>query len=205
MMNVENYMVIPEVHNLFADAILADEAGNLVFGSFWGNDTSVRDFQGRLTLASQEGGMTGFSVMADIDGRTRQERVRISNIEHISQMTGRVHTVIYGDLVHCYLHHIDVIKPDLANHRALLISTDEQPQNLWNAVKAICPVPLLDHWQGHIMRAMVNAKMIKQLTGINQYGTKIEIDEDDMADIVREGCRSGVLALSELDVTEVAA
>ncbi|MBC8209447.1 MAG: hypothetical protein H8E21_00160, partial [Gammaproteobacteria bacterium] len=56
------YLLIPEVHGVFVDAILTDEASNLVFGSFWGRDTAIRELQGRLTLAQSAGGLSAFTV-----------------------------------------------------------------------------------------------------------------------------------------------
>ncbi|MBT4194073.1 MAG: hypothetical protein HOE12_07030 [Gammaproteobacteria bacterium] len=193
----ESYMVIPEIHGVFVDSVLTDEADNLVFGSFWGHDTAIREFQGRLTLGASEGGLSTFNIMGD--DRLNQHKklfVRVGNVEALDQMTGRVHTDILGELVHCWIYRQEIIKPDLANHRVLMISQDDIPQNLWNAIKLICPVPLLDHWKDHITPAMLEADMIKPLKGINQSGTQIIIDEDVMTMIVKTGCLNGSLRIS---------
>jgi len=196
MKTTDVYLKVTEVYGLFADAILTDESGRLVFGSFWGSDTSVRDFQGRLTLATQDGGMTAFNVFGDdCDGQTHKVYVRVDNIENIKQETGRVHTDILGDVVHCFLYHVDIIKPDLVNHRAILINNG-RPHELWNAVKMICPVPLLDHWEDYLMPIMIGNEMIKSLSGINQAANVISIDEDMMASIVKTGCLNGSLTVT---------
>ena len=93
----ESYMVIPEIHGVFVDSVLTDEADNLVFGSFWGHDTAIREFQGRLTLGASEGGLSTFNIMGD--DRLNQHKklfVRVGNVEALDQMTGRVHTDILG-------------------------------------------------------------------------------------------------------------
>ncbi len=199
MMEIDNFLEVSEVHGLFADAILTDRERNLVFGSFWGSDTAIRDFQGRLTLGQQEGGMDSFNVESVLDGKPFKTYIQIANIEQIDQQTGRVRTDIYGDMVHCILFAKAILQPDMANHRALLISRTDDIPNLWNAVKLVCPVPLLDHWQGYILPILENAGMIHLLRGINQYGVSIEIDEIEVAEIVKSGCRTGHLALENLE------
>jgi len=143
-----------------------------------------------------EGGMTSFNVQGDdYQNQLRKVFTRIGNIESLEQMTGRVHTDILGELVHCWLYQRDIIKPDMANHRALLISMDDESLNLWNLVKTICPVPLLDHWENQLIPELYNSGMIKSLNGINQTGKQIVIDEDQMALIVKNGCQDGSLTV----------
>jgi hypothetical protein len=193
------FMSIPEIHGVFVDSILTDEADNLVFGSFWGHDTAIREFQGRLTLGSSEGGLSTFTVMGDDrHGKLRKVFTRLDNIDSLEQMTGRVHTDILGEMVHCWLYRKEIIKPDLANHRLMLIGKDDLPENLWDAIKMICPVPMLDHWKDQITPAMLEAGMIKPLSGINQSGTQIVIDEEVMAMIVKTGCKNGSLTVNHL-------
>lgn len=189
------FMTIPEISGVFVDAILTDDADNLVFGSFWGHDTAIRDFQGRLTLGQSESGMTSFNVINDDKTCYQKTFTRIENIDFLKQITGRVHTDILGDLVHCFLYRQDVIKPDLANHRMMLINQDDSFSNLWNAIKLICPIPLLDTWEGHIKESLIEIKMITFIKGINQTGIQIIIDEDVMSDIVKAGCLNGSLTL----------
>ena len=199
-LTTDAYMTIPEIHGVFVDSILTDEADNLVFGSFWGRDTAIREFQGRLSLGLSEGGMTSFNVQGDnYQNEFRKVFPRIGNIESLEQMTGRVHTDILGELVHCWLYQRDIIKPDMANHRALLISMDDESLNLWNLVKTICPVPLLDHWENQLIPELYNSGMIKSLNGINQTGKQIVIDEDQMALIVKNGCLEGSLTVHTAD------
>jgi hypothetical protein len=188
------FMKIPEIHGVFVDSILTDEANNLVFGSFWGHDTAIRELQGRITLGASEGGLSTFNVSGeDQQGKLRKVFARVGNVDTLEQMTGRVHTDILGEMVHCWIYQQDIIKPDLANHRLMLISKSDLPENLWNAIKMVCPIPMLDHWKDQVTPAMFQAGMIKPLSGINQSGTQIVIDEDMMAQIVKTGCKNGSL------------
>lgn len=190
-------MTIAEIQGVFSDAILTDEADNLVFGSFWGRDTTIRELQGRLTLGQSEGGMTTFNVLGqDQRGQKKKVFTRIGNVEVLEQMTGRVQTDILGEMVHYWLYQRDIIKPDLANFRATLISHNEaSPEQLWDAIKTVCPIPLLDHWGKFLIPIMKKAGMIKALQGIYQHGTQINIDEDRLLVIVKQACLEGYLTV----------
>jgi len=192
---MDNFMTIPEISGVFVDAILTDESDHLIFGSFWGHDTAIRDFQGRLTLGQAESGMTSFHVIDDHRNQLQETFTRISNNDSLKQMTGRVHTDILGDLVHCWLYSKEVVTPDLANHRMMLLNQDETPSSLWSAIKMVCPIPLLDQWEYQIKQSLIDANMITFLDGINQTGIKIVIDEEKMAAIVKNGCIDGSLTI----------
>ncbi len=192
------FMTIPEIHGIFVDDFLVDEADNLIFGSFWGRDTSIREFQGRLTLGYNEGGLTTFYIIRtndDASDKKTRSFVKVGNIDTLDQMTGRVQTRILGDLVHCWLYQREVVKPDFANHRATLISRHEEPDNLWGVIKAVCPIPLLDHWADIVIPELYSAGMIKKLSGINQTGLKVAIDEDEIALLIKNRCIDGSLTV----------
>jgi len=185
------FMIMQELQGGFVDAVLTDDADNLVFCSFWGHDTSIRELQGRFTLGTSEGGLTTFNLSS----ADRKVYVRIANVDTLEQISGRVQTGILGELVHYWLYHRNIIKPDLANHRAMLITQDDESPDVWSVIKHICPVPLLDHWKDILMPQMKDHAMIKSLQGINQWGTQIAIDEAIMTDLVKAGCRNGMLTV----------
>ncbi len=189
--DIRSFMTVKEAQGIFVDALLTDESDCLIFVSFWGRDTSIRELQARLTLGSSEGGLTAFNVINVAD----QDKVfaSISNIDSVEQMTGRVQTTILGELVHCLIYQREIVKPDLANHRAIVIQRGHQASEtelevLWGTIKAVCPIPLLDHWADVLIPIMKNLGMIKYLQGINQTGTRIMIDEDEMAAVVKQEC-----------------
>jgi len=197
MPDTEAFMSIREIHGIFVDSVLTDEADNLVMISLWGRDTSIRELQSRITLGDVEGGLSAFNLV-DSEHKIKCF-VKVGDKDKLEQMTGRVHTTILGELVHCFLYPQEIIKPDLANHRAILIyQSDDAPDSytahLWNMIKAICPIPVLDHWGGVLIPIMKQTEMITSLTGIRQCGIKIAIDIDRLADIVKQGCLDKRLA-----------
>ena len=186
------FMAINEVHGVFVDALLTDDADALVFVSIWGHDTAVRELQGRLTLGANEGGLSAFNVL---DQDSRRRYIRIANPDELEQLTGRVRTDILGELVHLWLFRREILKPDLANHRAMLISRNGVADNEWQAVKTVSPVPLLDHWADHLLPLLRRSGMITAFEGINHHGTRIAINEEEMALLVKQECRDGHLSV----------
>jgi hypothetical protein len=203
-------MTMYEAHGIFVDALLADQANNLVFVSLWGRDTSVREMQSRITLGSAEGGLTVFNVIeklpetqALIEGRSQRKHfVRIGDANALEQHTGRVQTDILGELVHWFLFQRTILKPDLANHRATLIGHDlrfaKDDRLIWSLIRSICPVPLLDHWAADLMPVFRGSGMIDTFSGINQVGVQIALDEERVANYVKQACQEGRLSLGTL-------
>ena len=188
----QSFMNMNEVFGIFVDSVLTDESDNLIFISLWGRDTAIRELQGRLTLGASESGLTAFNLRND----DTKVFVKIGNIQAMEQMAGRVQTDILGELVHCFIFHKEIMKPDLANHRAVLIAQEGEPDYLWNAVKHTCPVPLLDHWETVLLPILRDTGMIKNLSGINQSGTQINIDEERIALLVKQECMNGRLTVA---------
>lgn len=194
----EAFMEIREVHGIYVDAVLTDEADNLIFISLWGRDTSIRELQARITLGDTDSGLTGLNIYRS--GTGVKKYVDLFNAASLEQITGRISDSIFGDLVHCFLYQKAVVYPDLANHRSILIHQDgvseaDHISTMWNIIKAICPVPLLDHWCDVLLPIMKESGMISSLSGINQCGTKIAIDEEQMAAIVKQQCVEQRLAI----------
>jgi len=187
----EAFMEIREVHGIYVDAVLTDEADNLIFISLWGRDTSIRELQARITIGDTDSGITCLNIYRP--GTGVKTYVDLSNALSLEQMTGRINDSILGDLVHCFLFQKAVVYPDLANHRSILIHQHEVIEadhisTMWNIIKAICPIPLLDRWCDVLLPIMKESGMISSLSGINQCGTKIAIDEEQMAAIVKQQC-----------------
>ncbi len=187
----EAFMQIQEVHGVFVDAVLTDEADNLIFISLWGRDTSIRELQARITLGDTDSGLTGLNIYRS--GTGVKQYVDLFNAASLEQVAGRINDSILGGLVHCFLYQKAVVYPDLANHRSILIHQEsinetDHISTLWNTIKAICPIPLLDHWCDVLLPIMKESGMISSLSGINQCGTKIAIDEEQMAAIVKQQC-----------------
>ncbi len=187
--------VLLDVHGVFVDALLTDDAEGLIFLSIWGRDTAIRELQARITLGATEGGLTSFSIQEQRPEGLKKHLVRLNSNDMIEQLTGRVRKNILGDIVHCWLYHRDIVKPDKANCRALLINQHDQFDSLWQIVKLICPVPVMDHWRELLLTSFETKGMITRFCGINQFGVRIAIDESAVERMVKDFCLEGRLTV----------
>lgn len=184
---VEHFKTIEQVHGIFVDAYVVDDADNLVFLSCWGHDTAIREFQSRLTVGSAEGGLSSFNV--DL-GEGIKAFVRIANMDELEQSTGRVQTYILGTMVHAMIYSREVIMPDTANHRAILLG-NASDDALWDLAVYLAPVPLLSHWKMEILPVMRSAGMVIRLEGLGIEAWQIKIDETRLALLVKEAAMEG--------------
>ena len=99
-----------------------------------------------------------------------------------------------------------VTDPDLANRRTIAISkidsgsVDDKAaaQNrIWQLTKAICHLPLLDHWAETIIQTFYEREWIKDFNGIGVNGALIDLSlAEEVEEEVTRLIRDGALALN---------
>jgi hypothetical protein len=146
---------VRECSDVFADAALRDESGELLFLSIFGRDTAILHFFASFTLPVGNGGRDGFTLVREDE----THRVDVSDPNTLDKLTGRLpRGNLFGNLTHVWMYQADAIKPDRSNRRALVLRFDETEEvfstRLWLLVRELCPVPLLDHWREPLMAAM---------------------------------------------------
>ena len=114
-----------------------------------------------------------------------------------SRSKPRAKTDILGELVHVILFQTTIVKPDLANHRAFLLGDDISGARLSSMMKAICPIPLLDHWIPVLLPALERSKMIKRLSGWRLNGIQIALDPEQVASMVKQAVIGGQLTVTD--------
>lgn len=181
------------IFGLFCDAVITDAAGNLVFTSLWGRDTAVQELLARLTVATGEGGMDSFAVVAS----GRRLVVYPRDVERLSKHTGRMPKGnLFGEMVNLWLFDPITLEPDRVNRRAILLSRDAaiDQSRLWALVKDVCHLPLLDSWQAILMAAFVQRDWVKPMPhciGINAM--LIDLGGDELEALVGQLIRAGQL------------
>ncbi len=124
----------------------------------------------------------------------------IADIDAVSQQTARVKTDILGEMVHVILFQTAIVKPDQVNHRAFLLGDDIGNARLSSMIKAICPIPLLDHWIPVLLPALEHSKMIKRLSGWRLNGIQIALDPDQVASMVKKAAIEGQITVTDTNL-----
>ncbi len=55
-------LTLSAIHDVYADAYLADDSGRLLFLSVWGRDTALQELLARLQLPRSDNGIREFTL-----------------------------------------------------------------------------------------------------------------------------------------------
>jgi len=192
-----------EVSGVYADAFVGDSGNNLLFLSVWGFDTSIQEFLARLSLSRHENGIESVTLESTDESEVNNDRhwFNIHRIGNFQKLTTRSTSKdsLFHHKVHLWLYDKFATMVDHANHRCLLFKTqteDDQifSNRLWEAVKIVCPVPLLDEWE-HIMEKFRQECWIKHHEGIQVDAYKLDFSGFDVEDNISKWIREGLLIL----------
>lgn len=186
--------VVRDLPQLHCDAAVWDHSGTLVFLSLWGRDTILQQFIAELSMPVAEGGRSDLVLGQG----SETVRLGVPPKDWIAKLTGRAPaTVLIAGLTQVWIH--DRRASDRSLHRGsrcfVLSRTDESsqhPQRVWQALRQVATVPLLDTWASPILEAFGEAGWIQTLPALGQViGTELRLpEEDQVAALLGELLRS---------------
>jgi hypothetical protein len=195
---------LKELFDIFADACVRDEAGNLVFLSLYGRDTTVQQLFAAFYLKASEG---GFDQVHLVDDKGVENFVFVGDADRLTKTSGRFPRAnLFGNLVHTWIYDPSVIRPDMVNRAAWLLAERgdgtaeaDLDARVWEAYRQLSPVPLLDHWR----EAVVAATGVDCITSMDETpfpplgrvsAVRVKVGEN-FAPKVSELIRNGTLLL----------
>ena len=148
-----------EVSDIFADACVRDDGGNLLFASLYGRDGALLQLMSAFSLKRDAGGLDGFTLVDDAGER---HVVSVPDVDRLDKLSGRLPKAnLFGNLAHTWLYDKRLVKRDYVNRIAWVI--DETPagdkavvtghihDQAWLVMKDLSPIPLLDHWKSNVL------------------------------------------------------
>ena len=177
--NLPALMEVVEAPGLFADALLTDERGSLLFISLWGRDTAVQELLARMTLANNEGGISALHVNAE-DG---PQVVHLDRMPCMDKHTGRMPPKnLFGDLIQLWVYDKLAVEPDRANRRALMLHRPDDPdevlqERLWTLVREVCHLPLLAEWREPVLAMLELNAWVQPLQGRSIAAWRLELGD----------------------------
>lgn len=194
---------IKELSDLFADACVRNEAGQLLFLSVFGRDTGIQQLLASIALGAKEGGLMQFKLQAPSEP---DELVLIGDAGRLEKLTGRLpRQNLFGNLTHAWIFDPATVIPDRANRIVWRIFGERREAGspaqrerftaeLWKTLTQLMPVPLLDHWREPVLReASRHVTWLEQLASgpIGQVtGYKLELPQaflETISALVRGG------------------
>lgn len=190
---------VDECPDLMADALVCDQQGTLIFVSLWGRDTTIQQFIARLTLGSEEDGLTRFHLN---NAQGMPVPAAIGNIDRLEKRFTRTYRrTLFGSLINLWLFDKRCIKPDKPNASALALlprNSTHRIDRLWALVRDTCPLPLLDHWRDTVLELLQSKTMLTHLPlSIGALeGHQLVLDIPVLTTALGDLIRSGVLGVS---------
>lgn len=197
--NLPALMEVVEAPGLYADALLTDERGSLLFISLWGRDTAIQELLARMTLSPDEGGVRALHI-STIDGPATVHLDRMPSMEkHSGRMPPKN---LFGNLIQLWIYDRLAVEPDRANRRALLLHRpDRDPQEntddrLWALVRDVCHLPLLAAWREPVLSVLEISGWLQALQGRGIHAWRLELGDSKLEAAITSLIRKGVLQLS---------
>lgn len=154
---------LKELSDLYVDACIRDETGELMFLSIYGRDTAIQQFLAALSLKDDNGGFSSFRLSLEgDDGIEAIEKVHVTNPDRLEKFSGRLPKEnLFGNLVHTWIYDPVLLKPNKSTKSGWVILDETfSPESrgrvlhgVWSLYKTLSPVPLLDSWMEVVLRA----------------------------------------------------
>lgn len=147
--------------DVFVDACIPDDAGQLLFLSAFGRDTSLQQMLARFQLRATAGGLDRITIQREAEPFT----ALVGDPNRLEKLSGRLpRETLFGNLVHLWIFDPVVLEPDRANGRGwILVEEDEhrsdrraelRAQRRWMLLSRLARIPLLDEWRDTLLEAL---------------------------------------------------
>ena len=202
---------LKELSDLYADACVRDESGQLMFLSLYGRDTAIQQLLAAFTLKVTEGGLNAFHL-EDADGQAQV--VFVGSADRLEKFTGKLpRDNLFGNLAHVWLYDPSLIRPDRSNRVAwvLVDGVHHESDRLeaiwdcaWGLYKLLSPVPLLDAWKEAVL-ARTGGELVTLMgeTAFPPMGRVVAARvslPDNFPDAISGMVKAGELALEDLAI-----
>lgn len=185
---------VSETHGVFCDAVLVDSNSRLTFGSFWGRNTGIQELMARMTLGP--GDADSIDTL-HLEAEQTIE-VLVGDSRRLDKINGRVSGTVFDELVHIFLYDQQVLSPDLANRKAIVLSHDDQDSSdrLWATAQELAATPLLNEWRDVLMPLFIEREWIASRRGLNVQGSWLHLPETDLDELISDLVRGNTLQIA---------
>jgi hypothetical protein len=178
---------------IFCIGALTAPDGQFLYLSLIGRDTAFQELRGKMTT----GRINSFVIRQD----DKQSISGWFSREWLGQMEyhgAKLQTALFGEVGQMILYHPLLTTPDKANQTAALpfmgTGSEQNLEDLWNVVKHVCEVPLLDGWMHFVMALLYRMEWFKLLFGFNCNANYVKLGSN-IGGLISANIRSGALCI----------
>jgi hypothetical protein len=156
---------ITQVAEVYADAMVRDENGDVMFLSCYGRDTAIKEMMARIQLSTSTDAITQLTLVSGSGSTREMSTGYLMQPKELTYHSGRLPRGLFGQLVHAWIYNPVILLPDRGAQQAwvieptvvtealdLALSQGQLKAKVWQAVQSLSSVPLLTHWQDTILR-----------------------------------------------------
>jgi hypothetical protein len=170
---------IKEFSDVFLDALVRNEAGQLMFASLYGRDTAIQQLLAAFSLPLSSGGVDritlvqveapprpGSGVAGIVDlfpemppAEDHRGIAFIGDSSRLTKLAGKLpRRSLFGPVSHVFIYDPQVVDPDTANGRAWVLTFDTEEavhrDAVWAMIQRISPVPLIETWRDSVLASL---------------------------------------------------
>lgn len=178
---------------IFCLGALTAPDGQFLYLSLLGRDTALQELRGKLTA----GQITSFSI-SYAEGKEIHGWFNRDWLGRMEYHGAKLSTNLFGEVTQMILYHPLLTTPDKATQTAALPFLGEADSQtvhqVWQLVKHICEVPLLDAWQDVVMPLLASLEWLQPLRGFGCNATYVKLGSN-IAGLISANIRSGALCI----------
>jgi len=150
--------------DLYVDACVRDEAGQVLLLSIFGRDTALHQLTAAFHLPASGGGIASLELAdADLDpadSKNRRHVIGIGDAKRLEKFVAKLPKGgLFGNLTHMWIYDPAITRTDRATGNAWLLyppGTDNQEieVRLWTALNTLSSVPLMPGWRSVILHEL---------------------------------------------------
>ena len=151
---------LKELSDVFADACIRNERGEILFLSLYGRDVGLHQLTAAFHLPPNSGGIRDFHlVRSDTPGISTSDEipVHVGDPQRLEKLTSKFPKGhLFGSLSHMWVYDPALMTPDKATRSAWIIkdgtaTRDDFSCAAWNVIVQLSPIALLPHWRAPVM------------------------------------------------------
>lgn len=180
---------------VYADAFVGTESNELLFVSLFGSQTEILRLQAAITIGDdpEAGGLCTLKGQGEQGGFL----LRTPNSNQLGKHSGVISKTLFGDLVQIWIYNKTLLQNlDYSNGIGYFLIENAQDVNvqIWNMIKSMSEVPLLDEWQDCVLT--YGKRFYRRLNDpkydFKCLGIKIDLS-DGFTDFIESLLKSGEL------------
>ncbi|MDP8051525.1 hypothetical protein QJU23_03670 [Pasteurella atlantica] len=185
-MNNIMFEELPELSGIFVESTVIDSFNRLVFASLWGHTAAIQNLIALITT----GDLTAITV----------NNTYISVDKEMIKKVGKLPSDNdYGDMTHAFIYR-KTTQVENVGRRDVLFQHTPSEKLIFNIIKSMSILPLLDNWQAPLLKIFREKNMLINLTTLcgTVRGVNINLsDENELSTMV-----GSLLQTRQLNIVE---